>query len=48
MVAIDLSVRDDFSAITCGIYDETRHRFKYHSAYFFLEGALTDNIKENL
>lgn len=48
MVAIDLSVRDDFSAVTCGFYDKTLHGFRYHTAYFFPEGALTDHINENL
>ena len=48
MVAIDLSVRDDFSAVTCGFYDEERHRFKYHTAYFFPEEALIDHVNETL
>lgn len=48
MVAMDLSVRDDFSAVTCGFYDTGRHRFIYHTKYFFPEGALTDHVNENL
>ena len=48
MVAMDLSVRDDFSAVTCGIYDPKRHLFGYHTAYFFPEGALSGHVNENL
>ena len=48
MVAIDLSVRDDFSAVTCGFYELKRHCFIYHTSYFFPEGALTDHVNETL
>lgn len=48
MVSVDLSVRDDFSAVTCGFYDVATHSFNYHTAYFFPEGALTDHINETL
>ncbi len=48
MVAVDLSVRDDFSAVTCGIYDKNSHSFLYHTSYFFPEGALTDHVNETL
>lgn len=46
MVAIDLSVRNDFSAVTAGIYDPTAKGYRFHTAYFFPEGALAGHPNE--
>lgn len=48
MVAIDLSERDDFSAITTGIYDVDAKTFMFHTAYFFPDGALVGHVNERL
>lgn len=39
-VAFDLSVHDDFSAVSYTIYDEERRKFFSHTDYYFPEGAL--------
>lgn len=46
MVAIDLSVRDDFSAVTAGVYDGRVKGYVFHTAYFFPEGALGGHPNE--
>lgn len=46
MVAIDLSESDDFSAVTMGMYDTTGKGFRFHTAYFFPEGALAGHPNE--
>lgn len=48
MVAIDLSESDDFSAITMGLYDFALKGFRFHTAYFFPEGALSGHPNERL
>lgn len=47
-VAIDLSVRGDFSAVTCGIRNKDDRKFYYHTKYFFPKGALTGHVNEEL
>lgn len=47
-VAIDLSVRGDFSVVTFGFYDEDDYHFYYHSKYFFPEGGLPGHQNEQL
>ncbi len=47
-VAIDLSERGDFSAVSVGMYDSGRKQFAYHTAYFFPRGALSGHPNENL
>lgn len=48
MVAIDLSESDDFSAVTCGLYDKRAKNFYFHTAYFFPAGALQGHVNETL
>lgn len=48
MVSIDLSESGDFSAITMGIYEETKKKFYFHTAYFFPEGALPNHPNEKM
>ncbi|MCM1029742.1 MAG: terminase large subunit [Pseudoflavonifractor sp.] len=48
MVAIDLSERDDFSAVTVSIYNRAEHSQKFHTAYFFPEAALSGHPNEAL
>lgn len=48
MVAIDLSESDDFSAVTMGLYDKPNLSFRFHTAYFFPEGALSGHPNEKL
>lgn len=48
MVAIDLSVSDDFSAVTTGVYDKKASEFNFHTQYFFPEGALAHHPNERL
>jgi len=48
MIAIDLSESDDFSAITMGLYDRGKKSFRFHTAYFFPEGALKGHPNENM
>lgn len=40
-VAFDLSVHDDFSAVTYTIYDRATRRFLSHTDYYFPEGSLS-------
>ena len=47
-VAIDLSVRDDFSAVSVGMYNIDNKSFYFHTSYFFPEGALKDHPNEKL
>ncbi|MDE6117238.1 MAG: terminase large subunit [Duncaniella sp.] len=39
-VAFDLSVRDDFSAVSYTLWDEQERKFYSHTDYYFPEGAL--------
>ena len=48
MVAIDLSESDDFSAVTLGVYDKGEKGFRFHTSYFFPEGALPGHANERL
>lgn len=48
MVAIDLSERGDFSAVSCGFYNSTTKSFTFHTKYFFPEGALSTHPNEKL
>lgn len=48
MVAIDLSERDDFSAVSFGVYDYDAKAFYFHTAYFFPDGALEGHPNEKL
>lgn len=48
MMAIDLSERDDFSAITTGIYNPDGARYHFHTDYFFPEGALKGHPNERM
>lgn len=48
MVSIDLSERDDFSAVTAGWYDPRDKVFRYMTDYFFPEGALEGHPNESL
>ena len=47
-VSIDLSERDDFSAVSAAFFDATKKKFYYHTAYFFPRGALPGHTNENL
>lgn len=47
-LGIDLSVRDDFSAVSVGIYDPEGAMFGYHTAYFFPRGGLSGHPNETL
>ena len=48
MVAVDLSVRDDFSAVSYNIYmKETKH-FHIHTDYYFPAGALAEHPNHEL
>lgn len=47
-IGIDLSVRDDFSAVTVGLYDEEAQHNYYLTSYFFPEGALAGHANERL
>lgn len=47
-MAIDLSERGDFSAVSLGMYFEEQKQFLYHTAYFFPRGALPGHPNENL
>lgn len=47
-VAFDLSVRDDFSAVTYTIYDSSRKAFFAHTDYYFPEGSLSGHPNEQL
>ncbi len=48
MVAIDLSVRGDFSAVTVGFYAPKTYSFGYNNDYIFHEGPLAGHPKERL
>lgn len=47
-VAFDLSVRDDFSAVTYTLYDSRDKRFYAHTDYYFPIGALAGHPNEQL
>ncbi len=47
-VAFDLSVHDDFSAVTYTVYSSERKRFYAHTDYYFPEGALQGHPNEQL
>jgi phage terminase large subunit-like protein len=47
-VAFDLSVRDDFSAVSYTIYSRTEKMFFSHTDYYFPEGALRGHPNEHL
>ena len=48
MVAFDLSVRDDFSAVAYQIYDKRNKSFHTHIDYYFPEGALPSHPNREL
>lgn len=48
MCAVDLSVRDDFSAVTFGVYTPQGSRFWFYTRYFFPAGALAGHPNEDL
>lgn len=48
MVAIDLSIHDDFSAVTYNLYDGTARRFHLHTDYYFPSGALEKHPNREL
>lgn len=48
MVAFDLSVRDDFSAVAYQIYDRKNKTFHTHVDYYFPEGALASHHNREL
>ncbi len=47
-VAFDLSVHDDFSAVTYTVYSSSTKRFFAHTDYYFPEGALKGHPNEQL
>lgn len=47
-IAVDLSVKDDFSAVTVGWYDKPRSTINFHTSYFFPRGALPGHANEKL
>lgn len=47
-VAFDLSVHDDFSAVSYTVYSERRKHFYTHTDYYFPEGALPGHPNEQL
>lgn len=48
MVAVDLSVRDDFSAVTYNIYDRLSKTFHAHTDYYIPEGILSTHVNRKL
>lgn len=48
MVALDLSVRGDFSAVSCGVYSEKEDKYYIHTDYFFPRGALSGHANEKM
>ena len=48
MVAFDLSIRDDFSAVAYQIYDKQTRSFHTHVDYYFPEGALASHHNREL
>lgn len=47
-VAFDLSVHDDFSAVSYTLYSKESKRFMSHTDYYFPEGALAGHPNERL
>lgn len=47
-VAFDLSVHDDFSAVSYTVYSPDTQRFYSHTDYYFPEGALSGHPNEQL
>lgn len=47
-IAFDLSVHDDFSAVTYTLYSATQKRFFSHTDYYFPKGALKGHPNEQL
>lgn len=47
-VAFDLSVSDDFSAVSLGTYDRATKRYFFHTDYFFPRGALDGHRNEHI
>lgn len=47
-IAIDLSVRDDFSAVSCSAYDPKRHSFYIKTWYFMPRVALDTHANRRL
>ena len=47
-VAFDLSVHDDFSAVTYTLYSSETKRFYSHTDYYFPDGALSGHPNEQL
>lgn len=48
MCAVDLSVCDDFSAVTYNTYFDSSKTFHVHTDYYFPEGALVDHPNREL
>lgn len=48
MVSMDLSVHDDFSAVSYSLYSETLRSFHIHTDYYFPEGALNNHPNREL
>lgn len=48
MVAVDLSVKDDFSAVTYTLYLPDEKRFHAHTDYYFPKGALANHPNREL
>ena len=48
MVSVDLSVRDDFSAVAYTMYSEVLRSFHTYIDYYFPEGALKDHPNKEL
>ena len=47
-VAFDLSVHDDFSAVSYTVYSSAEKRFYCHTDYYFPEGSLVGHANEQL
>lgn len=47
-IAIDLSVRDDFSSVSCGVYDPKKFIFYYKTYYFMPRVALATHPNRRL
>lgn len=47
-VAYDLSVHDDFSAVSYCLWDKQQRRFRIHTDYYFPEGSLPGHPNEQL
>lgn len=48
MVAMDLSVHDDFSAVTYNVYDEVLRKFYLHTDYYIPEETLRKHTNKEL